>query len=248
MPRPGWPPTGWRPRPVPAPCTMCPRRPTMSASRRCWSARRWPPARRRGVRADRRRAMVEDVRALRRGRHPGRRLHQPHGGPVVTFVGSDDVAVGYSAARALIEGLGGKGDIVAIEGTAGAPTARDRTVGLQPGPGRGAGDRVCWAPASAPSRWRRRGWRWPGCWPSIRASTACGPRNDLMAFGALEALAEAGRSAKVVGINGLPGAIDHIEQRHDAGQRRFQRLQHRRHRRPRRPAPSRRRGRADSRS
>ena len=32
-----------------------------------------------------------------------------------------------------------------------------------------------------------------------------------MAFGALDALAEAGRSAKVVGINGLPGGIEHIE-------------------------------------
>jgi ribose transport system substrate-binding protein len=36
--------------------------------------------------------------------------------------------------------------------------------------------------------------------------------NDLMAFGALEALADSGRSAKVVGINGLPGAIERIEQ------------------------------------
>jgi len=35
--------------------------------------------------------------------------------------------------------------------------------------------------------------------------------NDVMAFGVLEALAAAGRAAKVVGVNGLPGAIDHIE-------------------------------------
>ena len=32
-----------------------------------------------------------------------------------------------------------------------------------------------------------------------------------MAFGALEALAAAGRTAKVVGVNGLPEAIDNIE-------------------------------------
>ena len=32
-----------------------------------------------------------------------------------------------------------------------------------------------------------------------------------MAFGALDALAAAGRTAKVVGINGLPVAIEHIE-------------------------------------
>jgi ABC-type sugar transport system substrate-binding protein len=32
-----------------------------------------------------------------------------------------------------------------------------------------------------------------------------------MAFGALKALQEAGRTATVVGINGLPAAIEHIE-------------------------------------
>ena len=51
-------------------------------------------------------------------------------GKFVTFVGSDDVAVGYTAARALIDGLGGAGRIVAIEGTPVAPTSRDRTIGL----------------------------------------------------------------------------------------------------------------------
>ena len=35
--------------------------------------------------------------------------------------------------------------------------------------------------------------------------------NDVMAFGAVEALAAAGRTAKVVGVNGLPEAIDNIE-------------------------------------
>jgi ribose transport system substrate-binding protein len=35
--------------------------------------------------------------------------------------------------------------------------------------------------------------------------------NDMMAFGALDALADAGRTAEVVGVNGLPAAIDHIE-------------------------------------
>ena len=35
--------------------------------------------------------------------------------------------------------------------------------------------------------------------------------NDVMAFGVLEALAAAGRTAKVVGVNGLPEAIANIE-------------------------------------
>jgi ribose transport system substrate-binding protein len=34
--------------------------------------------------------------------------------------------------------------------------------------------------------------------------------NDMMAFGAVDALAAAGRRAEVVGVNGLPEAIDNI--------------------------------------
>ena len=121
------------------------------------------------------RAMVEDVRRFEAAGIPVVNCVNRMEGRFVSFVGSDDVAVGYSAARALIEGLGGKGDIVVIEGSAGAPTARDRAVGLAPGPGRGAG-----GPCAGLRRRRlpggsRRGWRWRGCWPSIRASTACGP-------------------------------------------------------------------------
>src|SRR5215831_10937807 len=43
-------------------------------------------------------------------------------GPALTFVGSDDVAVGRRVARALFEGLGGKGKVVGLEGPPSAPT------------------------------------------------------------------------------------------------------------------------------
>ena len=52
-------------------------------------------------------------------------------GPALTFVGSDDVAIGHGVAKALIDGLGGKGRIVALDGTPTAPTARDRGKGLR---------------------------------------------------------------------------------------------------------------------
>lgn len=131
-------------------------------------------------------------------------------GKVVSFVGSDDVAVGHTAAKALFDALGGKGRIVAIEGTPVAPTSRDRTVGL--------GKALAEAPAiqlvdsgvgyfqqaparEAMARLLAEHAEIDGVWTS----------NDVMAFGALEALAAAGRAAKVVGVNGLPEAIDHIE-------------------------------------
>lgn len=132
---------------------------------------------------------------------------------VLTFVGSDDVAVGYNAARALVSGpggLGGTGGIVALDGTPSARTARDRTVGLMravaEAPGIALlGSRVGYL-QQAPAR------------AAMAELLAAHPRidgvwtaNDVMAFGALEALAAAGRTAKVVGVNGLPAAIDHIE-------------------------------------
>jgi ribose transport system substrate-binding protein len=156
-------------------------------------------------------AMVEDVRRFEAAGIPVVNCINRMEGRFVTFVGSDDVAVGYTAARALIEGLGGKGCIVVIEGPPGAPTARDRAVGLRRalaeapavrvlGSGVGAFQEL---PArQAMARLLAEHPRIDGVWTG----------NDLMAFGALDALAEAGRSAQVVGINGLPGAIERIEQ------------------------------------
>jgi ribose transport system substrate-binding protein len=131
-------------------------------------------------------------------------------GKVVSFVGSDDVAVGHTAARALIDALGGSGRIVAIEGTPVAPTSRDRTVGLKKALAETPAIRLMGsgvgyfqqAPARAEmARLLAEHAEIDGVWTS----------NDVMAFGALEALAAAGRTAKVVGVNGLPEAIDNIE-------------------------------------
>jgi ribose transport system substrate-binding protein len=157
------------------------------------------------------RAMVEDVRRFERAGIPVVNCVNRMDGRFVTFVGSDDVAVGYTAARALIEGLGGKGNIVVIEGPPGAPTGRDRAVGLRQALaqsplvhllGSGAGAFQVAPARQAMARLLAEHPRIDGVWTG----------NDLMAFGALEALAKAGRSAKVVGINGLPGAIERIEQ------------------------------------
>lgn len=130
--------------------------------------------------------------------------------PALTFVGSDDVRVGETIARALFEGLGGAGKVVALEGTPGARTARDRNEGLKralaESPGiELVGSRIGYLqeiPArKAMEELLRAHPRIDGVWTA----------NDVMAFGALTALREAGRTATVVGINGLPAAIEHIE-------------------------------------
>jgi ribose transport system substrate-binding protein len=131
-------------------------------------------------------------------------------GKVVSFIGSDDVAVGHTAARALIDALDGSGRIVAIEGTPAAPTSRDRTVGLKKALAETPAIRLMGsgvgyfqqAPAREEmARLLAEHAEIEGVWTS----------NDVMAFGALEALAAAGRTAKLVGVNGLPEAIDNIE-------------------------------------
>ncbi len=132
-------------------------------------------------------------------------------GDFVTHVGSDDVAVGYNGAKALFEGLGGKGKVLAIEGNPAAPTSRDRVAGMhnavaefpdiellevvkgmyqeQP-----AHDVTADALARYPEV--------DGIWAA----------NDVMIYGALEALGEANRTAKLVGANGLDKAIQLIEE------------------------------------
>ena len=131
-------------------------------------------------------------------------------GPALTFVGSDDVAVGRRVATALFEGLGGKGRVVGLEGPPSAPTSRDRVRGLRETLTRFpdiellglAVGHLQQEPAElAMAALLARHPAIDGVWTA----------NDLMALGALDALGEAGRTAKVVGINGLPAAIEHIE-------------------------------------
>jgi ribose transport system substrate-binding protein len=131
-------------------------------------------------------------------------------GQALTFVGSDDEAVGRTAATALFKGMGGKGRIVALEGRQSVPTSRARVRGLHgtlsrfPGIellGLRVGD-LLQGPAKAAMA------ELLGAHPRIDGVWAA---NDLMALGALDALQAAGRTAKVVGVNGLPAAIAEIE-------------------------------------
>lgn len=155
-------------------------------------------------------AMAEDLERFAASGIPVAVFINRMPGKVLTFVGSDDIAVGYKAAKALIDGIGGKGGIVALDGTPSARTARDRTVGLQRAVAESPGitllgSRVGYlqqAPARvAMAELLKDHPGIDGVWTA----------NDVMAFGALEALADSKRTAEVVGVNGLPVAIDHIE-------------------------------------
>ena len=152
-------------------------------------------------------AMQEDLVRLAAAGIPVTLFINRMQGPALTFVGSDDEAIGRRTGTALFEALGGTGRVVGLEGPQAAPTSRARVRGLRETLGRFPGIELLdmavghlqQPPAkSAMAGLLDRHARIDGVWTA----------NDLMAFGALDA---AGRQAKVVGVNGLPAAIEHIE-------------------------------------
>ena len=155
-------------------------------------------------------AMVDSVKKLNEAKIPVVLASNPLPGDFVTYVGADDFEIGYREARYLFEKLGGKGKIVVIEGTAGAPTNRERVRGYKrafaeyPGIdvlGIGTGN------YQQPDA-RRVMEKFLGEHPQLDAVLSA---NDSMALGVLEALKAANRSAIVIGINGILPAVKQIE-------------------------------------
>jgi len=155
-------------------------------------------------------AMIASVKKLNAAKIPIVLVSNPLPGSFVTFVGADDDAIGYRKARYLFEKLGGKGKIVIIEGTPAAPTNRERVRGYQRALaefprievlGSGIGNYQQGDAQRVMEEFLR-------AYPQIDAVLSA---NDGMALGALEALKEAGRSAVVIGINGILPAVKQIE-------------------------------------
>ena len=155
-------------------------------------------------------AMVESVRKLNDANIPVVVAGNALPGRAVTFVGADDVEIGYRQARYLFEKLGRAGKIVVIEGVPTAPTNRDRLRGYQrafaefPGIavlGTGTGN------YQQPDGKRAMA-KLLAEHAQIDAVLSA---NDSMALGALEALKEAGLTTTVIGINGILDAVRQIE-------------------------------------
>jgi ribose transport system substrate-binding protein len=155
-------------------------------------------------------AMIGDLEKFAAAKIPVVLFINPMQGQFVTFVGSDDVEVGYLGAKALFQALGGKGQVVAIEGNPGAPTSRDRVKGMNRALAEFPGIQLLDSGIGMYQRSESKKLiaRMVLKYPRIDGIWAA---NDVMAFGALDALGEAGRTAKIVGANGLDEAIKDIE-------------------------------------
>ncbi len=131
----------------------------------------------------------------------------------VTFVGSDDEVFEYEMCKYLFTAMGGKGDIIHIDGVPAAITAQKRKVGFNRAVKEFPNIKLL---ASQPGNYRRL----PAQqvfenlmqrFPKIDAVVSA---NDDMAVGIVEALQAAGRGGqtKVVGIDGIPDAIQAIKE------------------------------------
>ncbi len=132
------------------------------------------------------------------------------GGEFVTFIGSNDHQLGLETARHLLKALGGKGNVVILEGVKGSITNTDRTRGFR--------DAIKDFPnvkllTSQPANYQRLQAlqvmeNLMQSYPEIDGVMAA---NDAMATGVIEALEGANRKALVIGINGTKEAVDAIK-------------------------------------
>ncbi len=132
------------------------------------------------------------------------------GGNFVAFVGADDYSIGLAVGKRLLTAIGGKGNVIILEGVKGSLTSTNRV--------RGFTDALKEFPnakllASQPGNFQRLNAlqvmeNLMQSFPSIDGVLAA---NDPMAVGAIEALEAANRKALVVGINGSREAVELIK-------------------------------------
>ncbi|MBU5313913.1 ribose ABC transporter substrate-binding protein RbsB [Tissierella carlieri] len=151
-------------------------------------------------------AVVNSVRAANDAKIPVITLDRAsNGGEVLSHIASDNVAGGKMAGEFIIEKLGGKGNVVELEGIAGTSAARDR--------GQGFNEAVAGSELKVVAKQTADFDRVKGLdvmenilqsQPDIQALFA---HNDEMALGALEAIKASGRDIMVVGFDATDDAV-----------------------------------------
>src|SRR3974377_593210 len=132
------------------------------------------------------------------------------GGTIVSFVGIDDYKVGRATAEALMKALGGKGNVVIIEGVKGSLSNQDRPGGLTDVTKSYPNVKLL---ATQAGNFQRLNAlqvmeNLMQSFPQIDGVMAA---NDAMAIGQIEALDAANRKSIVVGINGTKEAVEGVK-------------------------------------
>jgi ribose transport system substrate-binding protein len=143
---------------------------------------------------------------------------QAANGSVATFIGSDNFQGGSIAGDFVAEKLGGKGEVVVLEGIPGHETGDSRLAGFRQAIAKHPGMKIV---ESQTANWERdQGFNvmqnMLQSHPNVSALFAC---NDLMALGAVEAIAAAGKTKQitVVGFDALDDARKAIKDGRMAG-------------------------------
>ena len=132
------------------------------------------------------------------------------GGQFVSFVGCDDHRLGLDSGLYLLERMGGRGNVIILEGVGGSSNSKARVAGFMEAIARFPDVTLL---ASQPGNFQRLQAlqvteNLLQAYPQIDGVMAA---NDSMAAGAIEALDAANRQALVTSINGTKEAVDAIK-------------------------------------
>jgi len=132
------------------------------------------------------------------------------GGKFISRVLPDDYQIGLSVARRLLKEMGGKGNVVILEGIAGNTTNTERLKGFNDAINEAPGVKLL---SSKTGKYQRKPAQdvmeaWIKIYPQIDGVLAA---NDSMAAAVVETLEKRGRKALIVGINGSKEAVDLIK-------------------------------------
>jgi ribose transport system substrate-binding protein len=156
-------------------------------------------------------AMVPGVEEINKARIPMVNVtDRSEGGKFVAFVGADDYSLGLETARYLLKTIGGKGNVVIIEGVKGSLTNVDRVRGFYDALKQNPGVKIL---AAQPANYQRLQALqvMENLMQSNSQIDGVLAANDAMAIGAIEALDGANRKAEVIGVNGTKEAVDAIK-------------------------------------
>ncbi len=132
------------------------------------------------------------------------------GGNFVAYVGADDYSIGLAVARRLLAAIGGKGNVIILEGVKGSLTSTNRVSGFNDALKENPNVKLL---ASQTANYQRLQALqvMENLMQSFRSIDGVLAVNDPMAVGAIEALEAANRKALVVGINGSKEAVELIK-------------------------------------